>query len=79
MHVGLLAGTQAAALLWQVLETDAGNVKALYRRAQAYLASQDYVEAEQVRLAPSVLCSCNRDLTCAFIRQLIGCTDRHAA
>ena len=32
----------------QVLESDASNSKALYRRAQAYLASQEYVEAEQV-------------------------------
>lgn len=31
-----------------MLEQDALNVKALYRRAQAYLDSQDYVEAEQV-------------------------------
>ena len=33
-------------LLLQVLETEPGNVKALYRRAQGYLAEQDFVEAE---------------------------------
>ena len=31
----------------QVLETDATNVKALFRRAQAWMGSQDYLEAEQ--------------------------------
>lgn len=30
----------------QVLEAESGNLKALYRRAQAYLASGDFVEAE---------------------------------
>jgi hypothetical protein len=29
-----------------VLEGDSGNLKALYRRAQAYLATADFVEAE---------------------------------
>lgn len=31
----------------QVLERDGGNLKALYRRAQAYLATGDFLEAEQ--------------------------------
>ena len=31
----------------QVLESDGANVKALYRRAQAWLATADFVEAEQ--------------------------------
>lgn len=30
-----------------MLERDGGNLKALYRRAQAYMATADYVEAEQ--------------------------------
>ncbi len=30
-----------------MLERDGGNLKALYRRAQAYLATADYLEAEQ--------------------------------
>ena len=30
----------------QVLESDPSNVKALYRRAQAYLGLQDFVEAQ---------------------------------
>lgn len=31
----------------KVLEKDSGNVKALFRRAQAYMMTQDYVEAKQ--------------------------------
>ena len=34
------------ALLLQVLQGDSSNVKALFRRAQAHLAQQDFVEAE---------------------------------
>ena len=34
------------ALLLQVLQADSSNVKALFRRAQAHLALQDFVEAE---------------------------------
>lgn len=30
----------------KVLEVDSGNIKALYRRAQSFLATQDFVEAE---------------------------------
>ncbi len=32
---------------WQVLEKEPSHCKALYRRAQAYLAQSDYIEAEQ--------------------------------
>ncbi len=53
-------------LLTQVLETEPSNVKALYRRAQAHLAQQDFVEAEldiraallvRTRLAPLAHCN----------------------
>lgn len=31
----------------QVLEKDPSNVKGLFRRAQAHMATQDYIEARQ--------------------------------
>lgn len=34
-------------LVVQVLEKDPDNVKALFRRAQAYMLTQDYIEARQ--------------------------------
>ena len=47
----------------QVLEADSGNAKALYRRAQAWLATEDWVEAELdiraglAEVGSSVFCS----------------------
>lgn len=46
----------------QVLEKDSQNVKALYRRAQAYLARQDLVEAEQDIKAALVVDPASRDV-----------------
>ena len=42
----------------QVLEKDPSNVKGLFRRAQAYMVTQDYIEARQdldlaIKLDPS--------------------------
>ena len=47
----------------QVLEKDPGNVKALFRRAQAYMLTQDYIEAKQdldlaLRPEPTNRCAC---------------------
>ena len=42
-----------------MLDTDPGCVKALYRRAQAHLGAQDFVEAEvDIRAALQVRCRC---------------------
>lgn len=46
----------------QVLEKDLSNVKALFRRAQAHMAAQDYIEARQdldlaIRVDPSNRCT----------------------
>eukprot|EP00884_Botryococcus_braunii_P020782 jgi/Botrbrau1/7388/Bobra.0316s0031.2 len=46
----------------KVLEKDSQNVKALYRRAQAYLGRQDFVEAEQDIKAALTLDPASRDL-----------------
>lgn len=66
----------------QVLETEPGNVKALYRRAQGHLAQQDFVEAElDIRAALLVsrplkmLSQCVRHLT---ITALDPVPDRHS-
>lgn len=36
-----------SSLVFQVLEKDPDNAKALFRRAQAYMLTQDYIEARQ--------------------------------
>ncbi|KAK9830747.1 hypothetical protein WJX74_005104 [Apatococcus lobatus] len=46
-HLRLKQFKDARAACDKVLEFDATNVKALYRRAQAWMGSQDYLEAEQ--------------------------------
>jgi FK506-binding protein 4/5 len=46
----------------QVLEKDGQNIKALYRRAQAYLKRQDFVEAEQDIKAALALNPANSEL-----------------
>jgi tetratricopeptide (TPR) repeat protein len=45
-HLKLGANRDAISAADKVLEKDGSNVKALYRRAQAYLALADYVECE---------------------------------
>ncbi|KAL4420120.1 hypothetical protein ABPG77_000291 [Micractinium sp. CCAP 211/92] len=46
-HLKLGNPAEARKAADKVLERDGGNLKALYRRAQAYLATADYLEAEQ--------------------------------
>ncbi|PSC75187.1 peptidyl-prolyl cis-trans isomerase FKBP62-like [Micractinium conductrix] len=46
-HLKLNAPIAARKAADKVLESDGANVKALYRRAQAWLATADFVEAEQ--------------------------------
>ena len=51
-----------AGILLQVLQADSSNVKALFRRAQAHLAQQDFVEAElDIRAALLVSASPSSD------------------
>ncbi|KAL4419972.1 hypothetical protein ABPG75_007070 [Micractinium tetrahymenae] len=46
-HLKLGNAAEARKAADKVLEHDGGNLKALYRRAQAFMATADYVEAEQ--------------------------------
>ena len=46
-----------AGILLQVLQADSNNVKALFRRAQAHLAQQDFVEAELDIKAALLVCA----------------------
>lgn len=46
-HLKLGNPVEARKAADKVLERDGGNLKALYRRAQAYLATGDFLEAEQ--------------------------------
>ena len=47
----------------QVLQADASNVKALFRRAQAHLAQQDFVEAE-LDIRAALLVGASPSLNC---------------
>ena len=53
----------------QVLEKDPSNVKALFRRAQAYAATQDFIEARQdlelaIKADPANRSACGERLHC---------------
>ena len=54
----------------QVLEKDSSNVKALFRRAQAFMVTQDHIEARQdldlaIKLDPTNRCSSTLSLDSA--------------
>lgn len=62
VHLKLNNVKEACRACNKVLEKDSSNVKALFRRAQAYMATQDYIEARQdldlaIKVDPT-----NRDL-----------------
>lgn len=46
LHIGILYDIQILLHPWQVLEIDPFNVKALYRRSQAYKQVSEFEKAE---------------------------------